>query len=150
MSSSLKESLSRLAACYNLYADRLVPWISSVESAKDIDKVISSLSELETEFIDKAKMLGEEVEAKRIEIRKNEEKNIKLYDAVISVGAEQEFNEASSAVHQVAALRVSALREMEKIKEKIRLEILKNNSARTLNKKYNRNERKGRRVDGKI
>jgi hypothetical protein len=146
----LAAALHGMGGVYRAWRGRLVAWISAAEASEDVDGLIASLSALESEFIVRARNAGNAVEAERRSLSRSLGRDCSLYELARRQGAESEFDEAEAAVAEVAALRVTALRHVEKMRDGMRDEIEKIAGARKLSKRYTRPKVKGIKVDGTI
>lgn len=146
----LGSAFSEMAGVYRAWAHRLVGWISAAEAGDGVDSLIASLVEMETFFLDRARRVGERLESERVRLSRQAGHDNRLRELAVREGVTAEFEEAESAVAEVARLRVTALREVERMRDGMRDELDKIAGARRLVKRYTRSRPKGGRVDGKV
>lgn len=147
---SLGAELTRMGGVYRAWRDRLVAWISTAAAGSDVDRLLAELSALESEFIGLARGVGDAVEAERRRESRALGRDCSLHELAVRHGAGEEFDDAEAAVAEVAALRVTALRQVEEIRDGVRVELDKIAVSRRLSRRYTSGKVKGAKVDGKI
>jgi hypothetical protein len=143
-------ALREMSGVYRAWRDRLVAWISSADAGAEVETLLSALAALESGFIERARQVGDAVEAVRRSESRALGRDCTLHEMAVRFGAEDEFDEAEAAVAEVAALRVTALRHVESIRDGVGGEIEKIAGARKLSRRYTSPKVKGGKVDGRI
>lgn len=156
----MKRVLAEMARLYREHAFRLKSWMEEQERLgpprredSDATHLIERLSDIDGQFFEAARFVGDRVEEGRKSVHAGMGGHIPeiltLRKAAEMSDAVEEFEAASAAVADVSVLHVRAVRQLENLQREITSEMSEISRTQKVKSRYNSQYAKGRRLSGR-